>query len=220
MNEYYKPLKNLPEITNWETLQKYRGLDYTQFQMSDVNPELIEVFDKIGLRLKFVQLFYRKPTDHKVYRIHTDWPVYGDDFAKINWVYGGQGSSMSWFTQKPTVNKEADKSWPHGNGLLFYNEDEVDFVYSTELSSPSIVQVGIPHSVANPYEDRYCISVVPSLKDGPDYHISVPVATKMLNDYLLAPPDGIEPSFHWQFPPYDQSCGPLRTSPLYYGGKK
>ena len=31
--------------------------------------------------------------------------------------------------------------------------------------------------------------------------------------------DGIEPSFHWQFPPYDQSCGPLRTRPLYYNAK-
>jgi len=169
MKEYYRPLKNLPEITDPTKLSKYQGMVYSGFNINDVNPEIISLFDKLGLILQRA--------------IHTDSTVSGEDFAKVNWVYGGQGSLMKWYKQKPNISKTTS-SFPHGPGVMLYTEDEVELVYSTELPSPSIVQVGIPHDVVNPLEERYCISIIPFSKET-NNRISIDQLSKIFKDYLV-----------------------------------
>jgi len=183
MKEYYRPLKNLPEITDPTKLSKYQGMVYSGFNINDVNPEIISLFDKLGLILQRVQVFHKKPSNDKVWAIHTDSTVSGEDFAKVNWVYGGQGSLMKWYKQKPNISKTTS-SFPHGPGVMLYTEDEVELVYSTELPSPSIVQVGIPHDVVNPLEERYCISIIPFSKET-NNRISIDQLSKIFKDYLV-----------------------------------
>ena len=49
-----------------------------------------------------------------------------------------------------TIGKEYSK----------YSIDEVELCYSEPIGKPSIVQVGVPHNITNPIEERLCICLV------------------------------------------------------------
>lgn len=122
-----------------------------------INPELKDFLKSKGIVVTWIETFTKYPGTTGT--IHTD--VRYGDFTKINWVFGGTDSSMLWYTPKPGVlnTKLPLKTAVNSDYLSFLN-DEVDLVYSEKLSGSYLVQVGAPHSVHNPKEKRYCVSMV------------------------------------------------------------
>jgi len=113
-----------------------------------------EIFESLNLEIILVEVFYSKPfLDSK---IHTD--CNGGDFTKINWIFGGENSTMHWY--KPKVEKVSTNKTLIDTNFILYESYEVDRVHTANLIKPSLVQVGVPHSVTNNYNHRWCVSVV------------------------------------------------------------
>lgn len=121
-----------------------------------LSPGIFEVFDSLKLELSLLEVFRRPPDLESV--IHTDSG--GGDYAKLNWIFGGKGSTMKWYKTKNHVSKScslSDISTP----FTSYTIDEVDLMVETKMTGANLVQVGVPHNVYNPpIEERHCFSLV------------------------------------------------------------
>jgi hypothetical protein len=177
MSVYFKNVKlNIdPIIVDHDTLkdayQKVISLEH-------VNPKLISVLDSVNIHVDFAESFYSVP--YYVQRIHTDNS--GGDYVKLNFVYGGKESKMQWFTIKENIVIPDRKITLAGTNYVPWYKNQVNLVESTELVSPSIVQVGTPHSVVNRSEFRLCISLllVDSIKK---HRLTMEEACDRLHDY-------------------------------------
>lgn len=128
---------------------------HSKLDMSYVNNDFLELIDSLNLRIKYIEIFF---TDS-----FKKIPIHADDgpanFAKINWVYGGSGSSMNWY--RPNKHyKPHQLTTPIKSKSILYSNDSVELLHSQPVGCPSIVQVGIPHNVVNYAEPRYCFSTV------------------------------------------------------------
>jgi len=123
----------------------------------DINPYWIELMEKNRMHIVRVELFYGPADFPYTMGIHVDH-AYGDR-AKINWVFGGEGSTMHWFRALSAVHKEVKETPVHSNYTI-YEPSEVRLLHSNTISNPSLVQVGIPHNIVNPGHERWCYSMV------------------------------------------------------------
>jgi hypothetical protein len=72
------------------------------------------------------------------------------DLCKINWVFGGQGSKMNWYLPKKNDCRGTTlKSNTVGTFINVFHTDDLLEVYSTEITGPALMHVGIPHNVCN-----------------------------------------------------------------------
>jgi hypothetical protein len=163
MNNYCQSLNlsifPLNEVTRiFDTIKKagHCPLDLTK----NINPKLIELLQSIGVYITYAEAFYRGPNSRPL--IHSDQGP--GDYVKINWIFGGQESTMQWFTVNSGVQKEITENTLN-TSVCLYNQSEVTLDYEESIHSPSIVQVGSPHNIINPIEDRICISVIIADKD-------------------------------------------------------
>jgi hypothetical protein len=127
-----------------------------QLDLTVMNGQLVSFFNSLGLSIRLVEIFYR-PANTKS-RIHIDTEKPGD-FSKLNWVYGGEGSVMNWYREKESYTGLLDTTGI-STYAVYYNKDDVILAHSIEVGQPSLVQVGVPHSVDNITSDRFCVSVV------------------------------------------------------------
>lgn len=159
MNRYCINLSNVPDPlivpVPVDKLHLY-GATMIHKKIPDtlINPNLVDFLFKKGLKIGLAESFYLPAYDSL--RIHEDG---GDqtDALKINWVYGGEGSTMNWY--EPI----ADPIWyKTGLGVPFkgYTKDQVKLVYSCSVGCPSLLQVGPPHNVVNADRPRFCVSLV------------------------------------------------------------
>jgi hypothetical protein len=49
---------------------------------------------------------------------------------------------------------------PVGSKYNIYDPAEVQLLHTATIKNPSLVQVGIPHNIVNPGEERWCYSMV------------------------------------------------------------
>jgi hypothetical protein len=113
-----------------------------------------------GMSIGCVECFYNPPYGSTP--LHLDNK--GEDFTRLNWIYGGKGSNMIWFVPKPGI-KPVAKSNKVGTGYLGFNPDDVNEVYRQEvIGTPTMVRVSVPHQLINGPEDRWAISVTPLYK--------------------------------------------------------
>ena len=119
------------------------------------NSTIDNFLKKYGIKVTFSEIFYTPPK--------TKMPIHNDSIGvctKLNWIFGADGSLMQWWKQKngykPTSNVNAI-----GNQYLSYDELECDCVWQTQVGKPSLVNVGIPHSITNMTDEgRWCMSYV------------------------------------------------------------
>jgi hypothetical protein len=133
---------------------------HTRLHAETLNDSLLELFNKLNLEINLVEVFYSRPFFES--GIHIDSS--GGDINKINWVFGGAGCKMNWYSvdhQHPT--KEI-KNTVIGTDYLPFDKKEVILEHSKILHSPSLVHVGIPHNVHNLHQDRWCVSLVYQFK--------------------------------------------------------
>lgn len=152
----FSPLIEGADIFNTDSIHK-------SIDLSLINPDIASLIDSKGLYVPWIELFYRKPGN--VSKIHTDNE--GGDYAKINWIYGGKDSSMLWYAPKDDnfmESKEIKKTVANTEYYEFC-PTEVKFKYCVEnMSGPYLVQVGVPHQISNPLEERFCLCFVLSNK--------------------------------------------------------
>lgn len=146
-----------------------------------LNPDMKNLLASIGIFVVYIDLFYRKPRHQGT--IHVD--NNGGDFTKINWVYGGRGSTMHFFElkdpeshrDKPILLTEANTEYKR------YMFSEVEHKYQSTMPKPCLVQVGKPHLIINPLEDRYALCFVTVDKNG--NRIPMKEAQQMLKEYII-----------------------------------
>ena len=120
-----------------------------------LNEKIFKFFDSLDLEIFFVETFFKQANNKN--KIHIDGT--GNDYTKLNWVFGGGQSKMKWYapldnTLRPLFKTATDTSY------VAYTPEQVTEVESSIIRNPTLVQVGVPHNVVDITEDRLCISVL------------------------------------------------------------
>jgi hypothetical protein len=194
MNPYYNPLLlDIPPLRDGFNIEQISE-HHVPISLTEINPEIKELLMSLGITVSWIELFYRKPGH--IGSIHAD--NRSGDFTKINWIYKGKKSKMLWFTVKDSSSIKEPHVTMANTEYLKYSITEVTRVETAMLTGPSLVQVGIPHLVINPHEDRYCLCFV--LSDLNGERLTMEHAQQLLSEYIqtdnnsyLATDRGIEP---------------------------
>lgn len=191
MSEYAKCI----DIPNWKFIQqqliefKKRNFPtngwvwycYFEDQVRKEIPELMEVFDTMGLKMRQMILFDNLHNDIDIKDhdnplsifIHTDSKdeetdvgtaqpdeiEFSTDFAPdyaINIpMENCEGSLTLWYE----FNREQDRNcyYPHYD-CGGHKQDAVDEVFRFELTQPAVLKIGSPHGVYNPHKERRSVA--------------------------------------------------------------
>lgn len=156
MNNFYFLNLDIPLFKEGIT---FRDIPKTSIAMLDkekyLNNKIFTFFDSLDLKIFFVETFFK--TSEHCGGIHVDGN--GGDYTKLNWVFGGGDSKMCWYepidkTPKPKVKTAT------GTSCISYSRDQVNEIEKTIIKNPTLIQVGVPHSVIDVTEDRYCVSIL------------------------------------------------------------
>jgi hypothetical protein len=158
----------------------FKGKPHSSVDHAIFQDSFIDFIKDLGLKIGWLEMFYLPPTPNQHYGIHTD--VTGGDYVKVNWIFGGKNSLMKWYAVKPEVKKTPIKTVINST-YISYNKDEVDLINACSVGFPSIVQVGIPHNIYNPDEDRYCLSTV--FRDTAGNRLTMSNATRLFEKYII-----------------------------------
>lgn len=126
---------------------------HTKYKIDILDQRIIDFFDQRNLIISLVEIFYSAPYFKS--SIHTDGLL--GDYSKINFVFGGDKSIMSWFTSKVKKNRQLTNTI--GTIFIPFLKDEVELQLQKNIKI-ALVQVGTPHSVENFQEDRWAVSLV------------------------------------------------------------
>jgi len=143
-----------------------------------INEKIFDFFKSLNLKINFVESFFKSPDTPRT--IHTD--ALGGDYTKLNWVFGGGESQMTWYKPKSNLNKKVSFS-PTGTRFLRFAESEVEETDRTPIIYPTLIQVGVPHNVVNVTENRHCISFVFRHQD--NRTLTMQESVEIFKDYII-----------------------------------
>ncbi len=128
------------------------------------NKEWLEYVTSKGLPIYSVMIFYRGAWA-STHGAHVDIsvvePLLLTNFA-INWVYGGQDSTMSWY-ETPLEEKKIDYT-PAGTAYKVWNKWELKRIEFDAIGeNVKLVRTGVPHSIEMGSEPRWCFSARTSI---------------------------------------------------------
>lgn len=153
MNQYCNKLNfPLPTIDLTPYTSDHRT--HVRVARDILGKEIDDLLASVDLKIQWVEAFYLGPgADHTV---HCDGHEL-DTKAKMNFVVGGKGSVMTWYSCKDESKIEQRTSKANtiylGTGI-----DNVVEEYSVEMDGFYLVNVGMFHNVWNRDEGRYCMS--------------------------------------------------------------
>ena len=129
-----------------------------KIKQTDIDPHLLNFLYQLDLTVFHAEAFYTVPKG-KLF-IHIDSDRLSDN-CKLNWVYGGSGSTMEWWERNNPNEPLTHKLTDIGTKYIFFDRNKCTKVWEEEIGQPSLVNVGIPHSVNNPNDEgRWCLSFV------------------------------------------------------------
>lgn len=138
-----------------------KRLPHSRIDITWINQNFIDLLKSRGLKITLAEAFFRaaySPDQNQPYsQIHKDTLGISDS-SKINWVYGGTNSKMNWYVPLNGIDPNISGS-ALGMKYEYYHLKDLKFLHSQEVGKPSLVQVGLPHSISNVIEDRLCLSV-------------------------------------------------------------
>jgi hypothetical protein len=175
MNEYCADLQFNFSLLNNTPLSKTR---HYLPNKPILNNNLINILVKKNIIISFVEILYSRPFFRS--SIHTDGDL--GDYIKLNIIRGGKSSAMSWYEinsrqQKPQMINDI------GATYVNYDPKDVELVHSSFVSV-SLVQVGMPHSVVNCEEERWCVGLV--LRDiKTKNRLTMKQAVTLLDEYVV-----------------------------------
>ena len=158
------PLKSTAPIRQLEFLYWNRIPD------DWVNPQIVEFLDSMGLIFRVIDHFHLKP--FKAGPIHIDSHDIDFSIAKLNWSTNST-HVMNFYAYKNRnevllhkQNKIDDTKIP--GRTTHFELNELDYVYSHVIKSPTLLNGNVPHNVANGIEPRNCFSIALRYKDKND----------------------------------------------------
>jgi hypothetical protein len=178
---YYCQSTNLDifPLVNIDLFDKVKNSSHCSLDIwDDINPDVIALLRARGIKLQYAEAFFRLPNSEP--HIHSDEGP--GDYVKLNWIFGGKDSIMQWFMVKPEIEKQVRYN-KVGTVEYVYTINEVELAYEENIKNPSIVQVGSPHNIINPFEDRICISLV--LRDFNNNRLTMQDAQTALAKYII-----------------------------------
>jgi hypothetical protein len=149
-----------PLFTHEQIKEKYKG-KHVKIDLASINEKFCKLIKSKNLVINHAQIFYVEPFSNTT--IHRDKELL-QDFPKMNFVFGGEGSVMQWFEPRPEYIKKI-KLTPLGIPYVAYDPDEVKLIHQSSVAQPSIVQAGIPHNIITFSEPRYCFSFIFARED-------------------------------------------------------
>ena len=121
------------------------------------------VLRQFGLDIKHGEIFYSPPGYELP--IHIDDKHQGRNHSKLNWVFGAPGSVMQWWSTKSGYQPEK-KTTEIGTTYFLFDKQQCNILGEAAIGQPSLVNVGIPHSVVNNTDQgRWCVSYMLREKD-------------------------------------------------------
>jgi hypothetical protein len=123
------------------------------FEYPSVDENLKSFLKPLDMFVSRAEVFHT-PANGKL-PIHVDMDRYSN-ICKLNWVVGG--GEMVWWKVKEDIPLRYHKT-PIGTKYLLFEEDECEPIYREKIGLPSLVNVGVPHSINNDTdESRWCVS--------------------------------------------------------------
>jgi len=170
MNKYYIDLNfDIPlfldtviidRLKNPETSYQSKNPSFInrgQLTRSEFNPKLIAWLEAKGLSHVASDFFYRTPWD--VDQIHTDGLP--RDVGKLNWVFGqdDQNSKMFWYSMKKDRPSQVGNT-SFGTPWATFDEEDLILEESAVIKgTPTLVNIGVPHTIKNGSLARLCITM-------------------------------------------------------------
>jgi len=205
MNKYFNQLKiDIPllkiEIPGLESLTANMDFFYTQRLdvETSINKDMLDFFADSRIYFDCCELFYSIPNfTGPIHRDlcpgeYSNLNMIPRDMIKINWIFGGHGSTMNWYSTKSNVVKQVSKTL-HNTAYMYYKQSEVKLECSADIGSLSLVQSGVPHTSQTSAQYRYCVSLLPyTVEYNTKQRLTMEQAYTRLKKYLV-PPEGIEP---------------------------
>ena len=154
-----------PLLGDWKnTIAKDKG--HVPVPESAVNPALLDWFEDRGMWLKNADIFCSPP--NFFLGIHVDG-VRRDNAIATNWAYEEAffEGEMQWWEPKPEYENPSDlKPEEHGAYsisttpyALAWTKDQCELLHTSRVGFPSLVNIGIPHSMQNKDKQRFAISM-------------------------------------------------------------
>lgn len=152
-------------------------------KFADMDSNFVKFLAQCRMMVHHAEAFYIAPGQSLV--IHIDGPTISN-CCKLNWVYGGQGSKMQWWAQKDPGRQLETKRTPTGTRYVQFDREECKMIWSDSIGCPSLVNVGVPHSVDNSMssEPRWCLSYMLSDSET-DKKLEWADAADRLKDYWI-----------------------------------
>ena len=157
MNEFTVQL-NLPIVIDEVDYSKYQLLNKKQIRCKNtiLKQDTHDwLKNHLFLEIQWLEIFCLMPYNKHI--IHCDGHEI-DTKAKINYIAGGESSSMIWYNAADENKIVKGISKANTRYLTIDEKDAVE-VYSKQLQGFNIVNVGSLHTVKNKANNRYCISM-------------------------------------------------------------
>jgi hypothetical protein len=129
-------------------------LQHSFLQQSYLNPNLVDLFESLGIIVTQVETFYLPPSIDS--GIHVD--NLGGDFTKINWIFKGRKSKMNWY-EPLTPDSGITKTMEKGTLYRYFEHSQCKKIYEHEIQGSAIIQAGVPHNITTQDEERICVSL-------------------------------------------------------------
>lgn len=129
---------------------------HSRFHKADMSDELKGWLSLRGLYIIAGEYFYTPPG--RTLEPHSDSPQI-NDVVKLNWMKGGEGSTMDWYELKPGATLKTNTTAIHTQ-YSYAPREELVHVHAATIGSPSLVNVGRIHAVHNNKYPRYVACVV------------------------------------------------------------
>lgn len=150
--------KNLTSIDiSLDSFTKIKNTTFNSKEIQIINyptidADLAALLKRLNIYVSRAEVFYIPPKT--TLPIHIDLDKFSN-IVKLNWVIGS--GDMIWWT--PKNDNYQSCTTPIGTKYLLFNEADCTETHRQQIGFPSLVNVGIPHSVDNNSESpRWCIS--------------------------------------------------------------
>jgi hypothetical protein len=152
---------------------------------TDSHPDLIDFLLSCGISIREAQRFYIPPNGTTPPHVDCN---HKNNYAKLNYVFGGQDSIMMWHQLKAGHAAKSMLS-PIGTKYLYAQAQDLESepVFSTQIGFPSLINSGQFHSVINGPEPRICYSFILTYAENPNQNIDWADAVSRLSMYQDSP---------------------------------
>lgn len=162
MNKFCVDLKSSLKLLNDDYDPFSAPMGHTTLDTKHIREDFLKLIDSLNLKLLYVEIFVKGP-DYGP-GVHVDHGRI--DQAKINWVYGGKDSCMTWYKIIPNKVRDIKLNvTPINSYSVVYPEHTVEEIHKQEVKCPSMIQSGIPHGIYTKDDSRWCYSAVLLTKD-------------------------------------------------------